>query len=318
MINTYQYLPEKGEHNFSRSVLPYKDGMVLWTDIESPDDAEIDLLRTHFNFHPLAVEDCIKMQQRSKFDDYGQYFFVVMHSVADLNFKTGLNVTELAIFVGHGYIVTFHHESINPVSVVGDKIKQTPELMGRGVDYILYLIVDSVIDEYFPAMDHIDDKFSVIENKLFGDYRGYNLKDLFNLKRTLVHMRKILTPQREMVNALIRYEGVYIKDENRVFYFDVYDHIMRMFDFLDTYRELISGTQELYLTIVSNKMNEIMKTLTIIATIILPLTLITGVYGMNFRYMPELNWRYGYLWSMLLMTLTTGGFIYYFRKKNWF
>lgn len=318
MINTYQYILEKGEQNFSRSILPYEDGMVLWTDIESPDDKEIDLLRTHFDFHPLSIEDCIKMQQRPKFDDYGQYFFVVMHSVEDHGFKTGLKVKELAIFVGHGYIVTFHHENINSVSLVRDKIKQTPELMARGVDYILYLIVDSVVDEYFPMTDHIDEQFSIIENKMFGNYKGYDLKELFNLKRTLVHMRKILTPQREMVNALIRYEGIYIKDENRLFYFDVYDHIMRLFDFLDTYRELISGSQELYLTIVSNKMNEIMKTLTIIATIILPLTLITGIYGMNFRYMPELNWRYGYLWVMMLMILTTGGFIYYFRKKNWF
>lgn len=318
MINAYQYFLEKGEQICSQVVLPHKDGTILWTDLEAPNEKEIDLLRTHFNFHPLAVEDCVKMQQRPKFDDYGQYFFVVMHSVLDINLKTGLKVTELAIFVGHGYIVTFHHDSISPLSLVRDKIKQSPELMGRGVDYILYLIIDSVVDEYFPAMDHIDEQFSNIENKLFGDYKGDNLKDLFNLKRTLIHMRKILTPQREMVNALIRYEGVYIKDENRVFYFDVYDHVMRMFDFLDTYRELISGSQELYLTIVSNKMNEIMKTLTVIATIILPLTLITGIYGMNFKYMPELNWRYGYLWVMILMILTTGGFIYYFRKKNWF
>ncbi|HWI54348.1 MAG TPA: magnesium/cobalt transporter CorA, partial [Desulfobacteria bacterium] len=199
-----------------------------------------------------------------------------------------------------------------------ERIAKNPQLMGKGVDYILYLIVDNVIDEYFPVLDHLDDMFSVSEHKLLKSNMENDLGELFNLKRAVIGMRKILSPHREMINALIRYEGIFIKEENRVFYLDIYDHIMRMFDFLETYRDLISGSQELYLAVASNKMNEIVKTLTIIATIILPLTLISGIYGMNFKYMPELNWRYGYLWAISLMFATTGGLIYYFRKQKWF
>ncbi|MFA5881811.1 MAG: CorA family divalent cation transporter, partial [Eubacteriales bacterium] len=154
--------------------------------------------------------------------------------------------------------------------------------------------------------------------QLLGSPGKADFNELFKLRRRLVDIRKILSPHREMINALIRHEGLFIKEESRVFYLDVYDHLMRIFDFLDTYRDLISGSQEIYLTAVSNKMNEVMKTLTVIATISLPLTLISSIYGMNFQFMPELGWRYGYLWALVLMLATAGGMIYYFRRKNWF
>lgn len=317
MINTY-FLDNKQEIITGVEPGIPEENSLLWTDMENPDASEIELLYSRFNFHPLAVEDCIKTMQRAKFDDYTDYCFIVMHSIEDSKLSRKIKVRELSIFVGLNYIVTFHHEPVLAVSQISERILKNPQLMSKGVDYILYLIVDAVIDEYFPVLDHLDDMFSISENRLLRSKIEDNLGELFDLKRAVIGMRKILSPHREMINALIRYEGVFIKEEHRVFYLDIYDHIMRMFDFLETYRDLISGSQELYLAVASNKMNEIVKTLTIIATIILPLTLISSIYGMNFRYMPELEWRYGYLWAISLMLATTGGLVYYFRKQKWF
>jgi len=318
MIRTYSYSTEKGFEADRKPVRDPGPGAVLWTDIEIPDSSEVEVLGSVFGFHPLAVEDCIKMQQRAKLDDYQDYFFIVTQSVAEGRSDNRLMEKELDIFVGHNFIVTFHWEEVGPVSSVRQRIEKNPEILARGTDYLLYLILDAVIDDYFPFLDHLDDRYSRFEEKILENRGKIELNELLKLKRTLLEMRKILSPHREMVNALIRYEGLFTKEENRIFFLDVYDHLMRIFDFLDTYRELISGSLEIYLTVVSNRMNEIMKTLTIIATIMLPLTFISSIYGMNFRYMPELEWRYGYLWSIGLMLATAGGMVYYFRNKKWF
>lgn len=317
MIRSYTYEPDTGLKITETAVKASGQGNLVWTDIENPDQQEIKVLEGVFGFHPLAIGDCVKVKQRSKLVDYKDYFFIVLHPVNKDRVPGRFHVDELGIFVGHGYIVTFHWQKVRPVSTVLDSLEKKPELMGRGLDYVLYLLIDAVIDDYFPILDSIDEKFSLIEDRLLQKPDSSDLNDLFQLKRTLVEMRKVLSPHREMVNTLIRYEGVFIKDDNRMFYIDIYDHLMRIFDFLDTYRDLISSSQEIYLTVVSNKMNEVMKTLTVIATITLPLTLISSIYGMNF-HIPELQWKYGYYWALGLMLTTAGSLVYYFRKKNWF
>ncbi len=318
MIKTYRYKTDTGLEIISAPQKTAEPEGIFWTDMENPDSGEINALSEVFGFHPLAIEDCVSMQQRAKLDDYRDYFFIILHSVAGEKITGRISVNELDIFISRNYIVTFHREKIGPVEAVRERIEKNPELMSRGIDYILYLIIDGVIDDYFPFLDNIDDKFSTIETHLLTDPGTAEMSELFKLRRILIEMRKILSPHREMVNALIRYEGLFIKDENRVFFLDVYDHLMRIFDLLDTYRDLISGSQEIYLTVVSNRLNEIMKTLTVIATIVLPLTLISSIYGMNFRFMPEIYWRYGYLWALGLMLATAAGMLYYFHRKNWF
>jgi len=318
MIKVYRYGNDTG---FAVSQAPSREinpGGIAWTDIEKPVDQEVGVLGEVFGFHPLAIEDCVSKMQRSKVDDYKDYCFIVAHSLDYDRNTIKLTIQELDIFVGHNYIVTFHWEQIGVLTEVKQRIENNPEIMSHGVDYVLYLILDALIDKCFPILDHIDDKFLQVENKLMREPGKADVNELSRLKRTLVEMRKILSPHRDMINALIRYEGFLITDQNRLFYLDVYDHVMRIFDFLDTYRELISGSLDIYLTVVSNRMNEIMKTLTVIATIVLPLTLISSIYGMNFRYMPELYWRYGYLWAIGLMLATAFGLIYYFRRKKWF
>lgn len=318
MIRTYLFNTETGLEITGTPPKGAANNGIAWTDIENPDDREIKVLDEVFGFHPLAIEDCVNMKQRSKLDDYNDYFFIVLHPVAETQMPNRVGVSELGIFVGKGYIVTFHRDKVDPVSTVRQSVEKKPELMSKGIDYILYLIIDAVIDDYFPILDKIDDSFSSIEDQILKKPSNSDLNQLFKLKRILVDMRKILSPHREMINTLMRYEGIFIKGENRLFYLDIYDHLMRIFDFLDNYRDLISSSQEIYLTVVSNRMNEVIKTLTVIATITLPLTLISSIYGMNFKFMPELNWRFGYFWALGLMLTTAGGLVYYFRKKSWF
>lgn len=318
MIKTYRFNKQSGLEILEEPLKSTQDDTFVWTDIENPDEQETRVLAEYYKFHPLAIEDCINTRQRPKIDDYRDYFFIVLHPVSEATAAQKVRVSEIGVFVGRNYIVTFHQDPVRSVTSVWESIEKKPELILRGIDYVLYLITDAVVDEYFPILDNIDERFSGIEARLLDKPAASDLNDLFKLKRILVDLRKILSPHRELVNTLIRYEGVFIRDDNRVFYIDVYDHLMRIFDFLDTYRDLISSSQEIYLTVVSNRMNEVMKTLTVIATITLPLTLISSIYGMNFRHIPELEWRYGYFWALGLMLTTAGALVYYFRKKDWF
>lgn len=291
---------------------------ISWTDFSAPNDDEIKQMEQEFKFHPLAMEDCILLKQRSKFDDYQDYIFVVLNCLSDTDNDDDVEVQQLGIFIGHGYIVTFHYEEIEPLKTVKRYVEKKPETISKGVDYILYLIIDAFIDNYFLLLDNIDNRYNRLEDDILANHIKTDINELFILKRSLLNIRKVLTPHREMINALIRYEGIFIQGENRIFYMDAYDNLMRIFDFLDTYRELVTGSQEIYLTVVSNKMNEIMKTLTVIATIMMPLTLISSIYGMNFDNMPELHWEYGYFWVMGLMFITAMGMVMYFRSKKWF
>lgn len=320
MIRAYRYKQGRKltEGIEVSSFLPVKEDEVLWVDLYNPDEHELAILEKDFGFHPLAVEDSVNRMQRSKIDDYGDYLFIVVHAVGKTNLLTGLDAAELALFFSHNYIITIHWEPVQALDIVLDRIRKNNALLDRGTDYLLYLILDTVVDEYFPLLDIIDDTFSETENKLLENPGPESLNTLFLLKRRLVGLRKILSPLREMFNILLRFEGTFFKADNRLFYLDVYDHLMRIFDFVETYRDLIGGGLEMYLSVVSNRTNEVMKILTVIATIVMPLTLISSIYGMNFRYMPELGWRYGYFAVLGLMGVLTAGMVIYFRKKKWF
>lgn len=320
MITAYHYKPGRGltESSEITAFLPVREGEILWVDLFNPDQQELSILENDFGFHPLAIEDSVNRMQRSKLDDYCEYLFIVVHAVGKTNLLQGLDAAELAVFFGRNYIVTVRWEPVQALDTVLDRIRKNSALLDRGIDYLLYLILDTVVDEYFPLLDIIDDTFSDAENKLLAAPGPDSLNTLFLMKRRLVDLRKILSPLREMFNILLRFEGIYFKPENRLFYLDVYDHLMRIFDFVETYRDLIGGGLEMYLTVVSNRTNEIMRVLTVISTIVLPLTFISSIYGMNFRYMPELEWRYGYFAVLGLMVVLGAGMIIYFRRKKWF
>lgn len=322
LVNVYQYNLEKRithtDNTAGINLFAGKGENLTWVDFSNPTEAELKDLTDKFNFHHLAVEDCVHKHQRSKIDEYDKYVFLVLHALQYNQISAEIEIKELAVFFGQGFIVTFHWDEIKVLEDIQSLCANNEIFMEKGADFLLYQILDTIVDGYFPLLDRLDEKFSLIETKIFNKPDTENLNQLFKVKRELLHMRKILGPQREVYSALVRHEFPYIQDQNRLYFVDINDHLLRVFDFLDTYRDLISNASEAQLTVISNKMNEIMKTLTVIATIMLPLTVVTGIYGMNFKFIPELQYKYGYFVVLGVMAAITTGMIYYFRRKSWF
>jgi magnesium transporter len=292
---------------------------MLWVDFEAPDDEEIDILVHDFKFHPLSIEDCIFPQNRPKLEEFPTYSFIVFHAIAyDPTLEKELSFYELDIFIGKNYIVTIHDEPLRNITSTKARCKEKQELMKKGPDFLLHLLLDSIVDSYFPILDQMDEEIDKIEDKIFSQPNTHLLNRIFSLKRNLIAFRKTINPQREIINLLTRRDFPYIQATTIVYFRDVYDHLVRMVDTIDTYREIISSALEAYLSVTSNQLNSIMKTLTIIATIMMPLTLIASFYGMNFkRFFPPLEWDYSVTVIVIAMVIITGVMLYYFRKRKW-
>lgn len=296
-----------------------KNKKKLWIDINNPDEKDMKLLQKDFKFHPLAIEDCLNKFERSKIDDYRDYYFIVIHSVKGLSKNRRIVYSQIYIFVCQNYIITIHFENVKPLDFVWNRIISGMNIKNEGIDFILYNILDSVTDDFFPLTDRIGENIDRIEDLILKN-PGKKVEDeIILLKRNMLKFRRIISPQREVLNTLLRHDIPLISEKNRMYFMDVYDHILRIYDLIDSYHDLLSGSMDLYMTQISNRMNAVMKILTIITTIATPLSLITGIYGMNFKYMPpELDSRYGYYGVMLSMVAIVIVEIFYFKKKKWF
>ncbi len=289
---------------------------IIWVDLDNPDESEIHLtLRDIFGFHPLTIEDCMKGQQRPKIEDFDKYIFMVLFD-ADLNRSGEIINEELDLFFSKNFIVTHHKEQIEAIDYLKELMPSNPKLFENGTDYLLYLILDRVIDSYLPVMDSIDDDIDMIENEVMAENNQQIMNYIFGLKRNLVRLRKVLSPQREILVQLTTRNFAYIEPGTVIYFRDIYDHIIRIIDIMESYRDLISGAMEIYLSTVSNNLNKIMKQLTLIATIFMPITFMTGLFGMNFRLMA---YDYGWLWYasfgfMILVSLTMA---IWFRIRRW-
>lgn len=287
---------------------------IFWLDIASPDNEEISVLRDCFNFHPLTIEDCLYKLQRPKIEEYEGYYFIVLHALSGSMKKEPM---EFNIYVSHNYLVTFHWKPLSFIDNLKEHFIKNPVIFQKGVDFLLHSICDALVDEYFPLLDDLEERLSIIEDSIFNRPDRNLPSRIFDVKQEILRVRKILSAQREVFNLMLRHDFPYIRDETRLFFIDVYDHLLRLFDTVDLYSERISGALESYLTIVSNMTNEIMKVLTIFTAIMMPLTLIAGIYGMNFKYMPELNWRWGYPFALMLMGMTALYLVWFFKRKKW-
>lgn len=324
MHTIYIYTPVEGVryNQLERSAIKRAlddESTILWVDLEAPDDEEIDILVHDFKFHPLSIEDCIFPQNRPKIEEFPDYSFIVFHAILyDPTPEKGLSFKELNIFIGKNFLVTIHDESLRSITNIKSRCKEKQEYMKKGPDFLLHLILDSIVDSYFPILDQMDEEIDKIEDKIFSQPTTQLLNRIFTLKRNLIAFRKTINPQREIINLLTRRDFPYIQSTTLVYFRDVYDHLVRMVDTIDTYREIISSALEAYLSVTSNQLNTIMKTLTIIATIMMPLTLIASFYGMNFkRFFPPLDWDYSVTVLVIMMVLITGAMLYYFHRKKW-
>ncbi len=289
----------------------------LWVDLLEPGMEDYDLIRTAFGFHPLALEDCHHTIQRPKVDDYGENLFLVFHG---LNLNEGadpLDMLELDSFLGSNFLVTIRYGRLFSIREIMDRIAKNPELLRKGPDFVYYAVVDRMVDYYFDLMDRLDEEVDALEERLLTRADRESLHRILDLKRRIMALRRVAGPQREIMNQLARGDYPLIQEQHRYYFRDVYDHLLRIADSLDAFRDMVGSAMDTYLSQISNRTNDIMKVLSIIATIMLPLSLITGYFGMNFQVMPWLHDPHAIYVLTGLMVLLAGLMLAYFRKKGW-
>jgi len=321
-IFVYRQGAEKVETDFSVEQLPelLKDEQaVIWVDMPEPTEADEQVLLNVFHFHPLTIEDCHENRHYPKVEEFPGYLYLIVHGVRADTSPDHFNTIELDAFLGPNYVITYHHDEFRSINNVRQHLATSPTTCQRGPAFLLHQIMDQIVDYYSPVLDDFDERIDQIEADIFQLNRPNNavLEEIMDLKRGVLRLRRISAKQREVILRMSRGEFPLIDQQMLPFYRDVHDHIVRVTDLAESYRDLISGSLEAYLSVVSNRMNEIMKVLTIFSAIMLPLTFIAGVYGMNFDNMPELHSKFGYFTVLGIMLVVAVGMLIFFWKRGW-
>ncbi len=293
-------------------------GQVVWVDLLDPTREELAWIGGLYSLHPLALEDALKGRQRPKLEHYGTHVFMVLF---DASFKrqTGqVELQEVDVFVGPGIVVTSHREPVPGLRQAKERWFESPEALGEGAGFLLYLIADTLVDGYFPVLDSIQDALDALEERLFFQYEPSLLNDLFALKKQLLLFRRVVGPSRDAFVMLVRREVPLIGQNTVLHLQDVYDHLIRITDAIDLYRDLVSSSVEAYMSLAANRTNDTMKRLTTISAVLMTVTLVAGIYGMNFRAMPELEWPWGYPFALGLMLVIALVLVAWFKRLRYF
>jgi magnesium transporter len=293
-----------------------ESGARVWLDIADPSDADLSMIAEEFSLHPLAVEDTRHRNQRPKVEVYDRYFFLVLHAVS-LDEKDELTDSEIHAFAGHRFLLTLRYPPVFDLTEVLQRWDRQPELTHHGGGFLLYALLDEVVDGYFEVIERMEDLADDIEDRVFAPEPDDTIQeDIFRMKRKVVEFRRLVIPLREVLD-LVQEQPGFVTGELGPYYRDVADHVIRTLEFADNLRDLMTSALEAQLSQVSNRLNIVMKQLTSWAAIILIPTLIAGIYGMNFLHMPELHWRYGYLYALGLMALSMLLLYRAFKKRDW-
>jgi len=292
------------------------DSKIVWVDVSDPTSLDFDNLARQFGFHPLSIEDCRHQHQRPKVEEFPGYYFIVLYE-AVLNDVGRLQLGELGIFLGKNYLVTVHSEPIRAIETAERLWRSWTDLAERGTGLLGYLLIDAVVDDYLPLLDTVSDRMVSLEDRIFADFQDESLEEIFRIKKELLLLRRAVTPLRDVFNTLLRREQPIFSRETHTYFQDVFDHLIRVADTIDTLRDMIGSMMDAYLSISGNRMNLVMKRLTSIATILMSVTLVAGIYGMNFDYMPELKWRFGYVGALLSMLVVGLAIYFHFRRIKW-
>jgi magnesium transporter len=292
---------------------------IIWVDMEAPTLDDDRVLLDVFHFHPLTVEDCRANRHHPKIEEFPDYLYFIVHAVKSDASPDRFNTIELDGFLGPNYVVTYHHESFPSIDKVKQLVRTSPVPCQRGAAFLLHQIIDNVVDDYLPIMDDFDERINELEENIF-ELKQPNqkiLQETLDLKRSVLRLRRISAKQLEILYRMSHGQFRLISGPVLPFFRDIYDHMLRVTDLAESYRDIIGSALEAYLSVVSNRLNEVMKVLTIFSAIMLPLTFIVGVYGMNFDYMPELHSRYGYyvVWGFMIAVVV--GMIFLFWKRGW-
>jgi magnesium transporter len=305
-----------------RAALQDMEGL-LWVDMVSePPDACRSILHDTFGFHLLAVDDALEEAHVPKVDDWGEYIYLVMHAVVfDQEANEPLNTLELDVFMGKNYLVTYQAQPTAAAERVWTSGQRDVRHLQQGAEHLLYKLADELVADYMPVVEAMDEAIDRIEDEIFDNPGPALLGHIFTLKRALLHLRRIIAPQREVLNKLARGDYAVIDPEDRVFYRDVYDHLVRLYDITEGLRDLVGSALDTYLSVVSNRMNEVMKTLTVITTLFLPVSFLVGFFGTNFfQPVAPLNaWtsRPAFVLMMVAMVLVPLSIYFWMRKRAW-
>jgi len=291
---------------------------LLWVDMEDVTKEDVELLSNVFSFHPLAVEDCVsKNIHPPKIDDFDDYLFIIVHGINYHIESEVVETTELALFLGKNYVVTSHDVPMRSVSSMLERVRKDGRPMRRGVDFLAHDLIDALVDNLMPTIDEMNDKSAEIQDEALQEPKRETLASTIQLKRSILALERVLSPQRGVIDGLSRGEYALISERARIYYRNIYDHLLRIEMLTYNLRDMVESALSTYLSSVSNRMNEVMKVLTLIATIFIPLTFVAGIYGMNFANMPELEWRYGYFIILIVMAVIGISLVVYFRRRRW-
>ncbi|MGH8435260.1 MAG: magnesium/cobalt transporter CorA [Pseudomonas sp.] len=295
----------------------------VWVNVDSSIAPDWPRLAERMGFHPLAIEDTLSPDCRVKLEEYDKYLFIVVRDAffaSDTPEPYDFASINLYLFLGANFLVTVHAGKSRPVEAVVERLKNAPDLMERGVDYLAYTLIDTLVDLYFPLIDEIDHFVDAIEIDVFEQAGSReSVARIFDLKRTLLALRRHQAPMREVTATLANRPCEYLAPAVQIYFRDVYDHVVRQLESVETYRDLMSGVMDLYFSVISHRMNEIIRALSIIATIVLPPTLVAGIYGMNFDrgVIPSWSDPYGFWWTIIIMIGVTAGLLVLLKKRRW-
>lgn len=293
----------------------------LWIDLQAPTiEEQRFILEDLFHFHPLAVEDAITETHLPKLDDYGGYLYMVVHTIRLGDERMDIHTHELDLFLGANYLITIHDTPSATIDQLWNASYHQEKGLARGPVLLLYELLDKQLDGDIPLLEQFEERVEELGDLIFMHQPANEnalLNEILTAKSSALRLHRVLLPQREVLEHLAHDDLSVIPADSRVYFQDLYDHILRLADLADSMRELVNGVMTIHLTLSSNRLNEIMKVLTIISTIFIPLTFVAGVYGMNFDFMPELRWRYGYFATWVVFIVIVAGMLAWFRHRRW-
>ena len=322
-ISIIDYDRERFEEKESKKVedcFPFKEKpTVTWVNVNGVHQLDvIEKIGEHFDIHPLVQEDIVNTAQRPKMEDFGDYIFIVLKMIYHDEKEEEITSEQVSLILGSNFVISFQEREGDVFDPIRERLRSGKgRIRGMGPDYLCYGLIDSIVDHYFIVLEKVGEKIEAIEKNVVRKPTPETLQAIHRLKGEMLFLRKSVWPLRELISGLQRAESPLIKTETGVYLRDVYDHTIQVIDTIESFRDMVSGMLDIYLSSVSNRMNEVMKVLTIIATIFIPLTFVAGIYGMNFKYMPELDWRAGYFIVLFVMLIIFLAMMNYFRRKKW-
>ena len=313
--NVQERVIEKVEECF-----PFKDvPTITWINIDGLHNIEtIEKIGKHFELHPLILEDILNTGQRPKCEDYDNCLYIVLKMLTYNNEKKSIQPEQISLVLGSNYVLSFQEEAGDVFEPIRNRIRNAKgRIRKMSADYLTYTLIDAVVDNYFLILENIGEQVESMEEELIAEPSDTTVRLIHALKRELIFLRKSVWPLRELVNSMNKKESSLIDDSTQPYLRDVYDHTIQVMDTVESLRDMVSGMLDIYLSSISNRMNAVMKVLTMIATLFIPLTFIAGVYGMNFKYMPELEWKWGYFSVWAVMIAVSICMLIYFKRKKW-